>query len=344
MIKNIFFRNHDFFNKKQKTKKIIFILLIFLVCGSNPKSALAQTVTNSPSVLYIPLIGITSVPDPLSLPNGSGSVTYNYAVKNFLPEVPLTYVKVVDDSCSPVKFVQGDDNSNSMLDYDETWRYTCTTTLSKTTQSIATATGTANNMTAIHKAYATVIVGSNTQPPLVSVVNVTKVAYPLSLPSGGGQITYTYRVNNPGVVPLKDVIVTDDKCSDMSGRLGDTNGNNLLDPDEVWIYTCTTTLTQTTTNTVHVTASANGLIALSNDTITVNVAGTNPVAKSSLNPKFPTAGGNPDVGVNPFVKIAVWTILSVILVILLIIFVLTRKSKLENFLRNFNKKNFEKKL
>src|SRR6202035_5851777 len=100
----------------------------------------------------------------------------------------------------------------------------------------------------------------------------------------GGQITYTYRVNNPGIVPLKDVTVTDDKCSDMSGRLGDTNGNNLLDPDEVWIYTCTTTLTQTTTNTVNVTASANGFIALGNDTITVNVA--TPIAQTV--PKFPT--------------------------------------------------------
>jgi len=338
MVKSIFFRSHDLFSKILKSKKVILTLVVLVVFGCSTKSVLAQT--GSPSVLYVPLIGITSVPDPLALPNGSGKVTYNYAVKNFLPEVPLANVKVVDDSCSPAKFVQGDDNGNGMLDYSETWRYTCTTNLSHTTQSIATATGTANNMTATHKAYATVIVGSNIQPPLVSIVNVTKVAYPLSLPSGGGQITYTYRVNNPGIAPLKNVNVTDDKCNDMSGRLGDTNGNNLLDPDEVWIYTCSIILTHTTTNTVNVTASANGLIARSNDTITVNVAA--PVTQSSSNPKFPTAGGNPDTGVNPFVRIAVWTILSVILVILIIVFVLARKSKFKKILEKQNPLNRNK--
>jgi len=343
MIKNILWSNHDLFNKIHKSKKIFIILIVFLVLGCSTKSALAQTDTNSPSVLYVPLIGITSVPDPLALPNGSGSVTYNYAVKNFLPEVPLTNVKVVDDACSPVKFVQGDDNGNSMLDYNETWRYTCTTTLSKTTQSIATATGIANTMTATHKAYATVVVGSNNPPPLVSVVNVTKVAYPLSLPSGGGQITYTYRVNNPGIVPLKDVTVTDDKCSDMSGRLGDTNGNNLLDPDEVWIYTCTTTLRQTTTNTVNVTASANGLIALGNDTITVNVATPAGSVTSQSSPQLPNTGGNSNRGTNPFVKIVVWTILSVILAILIIVFVFIRRNRREKVLKSLNPFNRGKK-
>ena len=289
----------------------ILALVVISTFGYGAKNVFAQT---TPDVLYVPLIGITSVPDPLALPKGPGNVTYHYAVKNFLQELPLTDVRVIDDTCSPVAFMNGDDNNNGMLDYGETWRYTCTTKLATTTQSSATVMGTVNGMTATHSAHATVVVGSNIPAPLVSIVNITKVAYPLSLPSAGGNITFTYRVNNPGIVPLQDVTVTDDKCSDMSGHLGDTNNNGLLDVGEVWIYTCTMNLKQTTTNTVTVTAFANGLKAMDTYTLTVKVA--MPIASSSSS--FPETGGSPDL------KIAIWEILSGILAVLIIIFVFIR--------------------
>lgn len=286
------------------------------VFGYGAKNVSAQT---SPSVLYVPLIGITSVPEPLALPEGAGDVTYHYAVKNFLGEAALTDVQVVDDKCAPVRFVEGDDNDDSKLDYSETWRYTCTTRLSTTTQSIATARGTVNDITATHKAYATVVVGLKDPAPLVSIVNITKIAYPLALPSEGGDITFTYRVNNPGAVALSGVVVTDDKCSAMSGRLGDTNGNNLLDTTEVWVYTCTTHLYQTTTNTVSVTAFANGLKAVGEATVTVTVNA--PAAQSA--PKLP------DTGTNPYLKVIVWATLAGVLAALIVFSVLTRKSKLK---------------
>lgn len=295
------------------TKKGFFSVLLFvLIFGANTNKVFAQTST---SVLYVPLIGITSVPDPLSLPLDGGKVTYNYAVKTFLAEVPLSNIQVVDDTCSPVVFLNGDDNGNSRLDFNETWRYTCTTKLSKTTQSTATATGTSNNITATHKATTAVVVGSNNPSPLVSIVNTTKIAYPFS----GGDITFTYKVTNPGAVPLNDVIVTDDKCSPMSGKLGDTNGNNLLDINEAWIYTCTTNLTQTATDTVSVTANANGSKADSSDTITVTIE--NPVVP----PPLFDVGISPVAGVNSDIKFIVWGILSGILTALVILFVFTRK-------------------
>jgi len=178
-------------------------------------------------------------------------------------------------------------------------------------------TGSANNISATHEAYATVVVGSNNLPPLVSIINITKVAYPLSLPQGGGKITFTYKVNNPGAVPLSGVTVSDDKCSAMSGKLGDTNGNNLLDINEVWIYTCTTKLIQTTTNTVNVTAYANGLKAFSNATITVKVD----IPISTSTPNFP------DTGVNQNLKIIVWGILFGVLILLIIFFILIPKKQ-----------------
>lgn len=299
-------------------KKAILFLVGLVVCASGAQPVFAQTPSNS--VLYFPLIGLTSVPTPLALPEGGGPVTYNYAVKNFLSEVGLSDVHVVDDNCSPIAFVTGDDDGNALLDYSETWRFSCTKTLSTTTQSIATAVGTANNITTTHSAYATVIVGSKDPPPLVSIVNVTKVAYPVSLPAEGGEITFTYKVNNPGVVPLSAVAVTDDKCSAMSGKLGDTNGNNLLDTQEVWIYTCTTNLKQTTTNTVHVSAFANGLKAVGEATISVTVAAP---SESSV-PGLPDAG---KIGTSINIKIIVWLILLGVLVALIVFFVLTRKKK-----------------
>jgi len=298
----------------KRTSRIRIFLIVAAICAVMYSAAPIHAQT-SPSVLYVPLIGITSVPTPLALPQGPGNVTYNYAVKNFIREVALSDVRVEDDTCSPVKFVEGDDNANNLLDYDETWRYSCSMNISATTQSAATVVGTANNITATHKAYATVVVGSNTPPPLVSIINVTKVAYPLSLPPEGGDITYTYKVNNPGVVPLNDVSVTDDKCSAMSGRLGDTNGNNKLDTNEVWIYTCTTNLTKTTTNTVHVEASANGLLAKSSASLTVTV-------DTIKVPDFPNVGDIPESTTYSIMKIV-----ALSAGVLFVVFIAMRKNR-----------------
>lgn len=306
------------------SKCIGYMAIAMLAFGFGASNVSAQT---SQSVLYVPLIGITSVPEPLALSKGAGRVTYHYSVKNFLREIPLTDIKVTDDKCDAVKYVEGDDNRDAKLDYGETWRYECVTTIATTTESVATATGMANNITATHKAYATVVVGSNNVPPLVSIVNITKVAYPLSLPVGGGQITFTYRVNNPGLVPLSDVRVVDDKCIAMSSKLGDTNGNNLLDTNEVWMYSCTTNLTQTTTNTATVTAVANGLIARGVATLTVDVS----AQPSETLPNLPfdkSVPSFPDTGENPNIKIIIWGTLAGVLIALLALFVIKKvKSK-----------------
>ncbi|MFA5936125.1 MAG: sortase [Patescibacteria group bacterium] len=298
------------------------LLAVVFLFGFGIKNVFAQEVPAN--VSYVPLIGITSVPEPLALPDGAGSVTYHYAVKNFLQEAPLTDVVVVDETCGQVTYTEGDDNGDGRLDYSETWRYACTTTLSETTQSTATATGNANDLTATHTAHTTVVIGSKNLPPLVSIINVTKVAYPLSLPIDGGDITFTYKVNNPGLVPLSGVTATDDKCHAMSGKLGDTNYNSLLDINEVWIYTCTAYLTQTTTNTVNVTAFANGLKAVAYAAITVKVESK----VESPVPNFPDLSlpSVPEGAISPHLKIAVWGMLSAVLASFLIFFFFTRKS------------------
>jgi uncharacterized repeat protein (TIGR01451 family) len=60
---------------------------------------------------------------------------------------------------------------------------------------------------------------------------------------GGGAVIYTYVVTNTGDVPVFNVAVTDNKCAPVTG-----GGDGKLDPKETATYTCTTTLTETTTN------------------------------------------------------------------------------------------------
>ena len=93
-------------------------------------------------------------------------------------------------------------------------------------------------------------------------IAVAKTADPTTL-LGGGEVTYTYEVTNTGDVPLSGVAegITDDTCTPVTFVSGDEDGDGLLDTptsifedalDETWIFTCTTTVTETTTNVVTV--------------------------------------------------------------------------------------------
>lgn len=104
-----------------------------------------------------PLIKITKTPDPLELTSGPGSVAYTYEVTNPGTE-PLSDVRVTDDKIRTVNYSTGDTNSDDLLQPSETWIYTSSAILGVTTKNTATATGSANDMTASDTAAATVVV------------------------------------------------------------------------------------------------------------------------------------------------------------------------------------------
>ncbi|MDO8493018.1 MAG: ice-binding family protein [bacterium] len=237
-------------------------------CATPPSPSIPAVIP--PSVA--PIISITKVPTPLTLSSGSGSVVYNYTVLN-VGTVAMSNVIVTDNKCSAVDFISGDTNSDSKLDMNETWKYRCSMTLGETTTNTATAKGDANGFTAVDNAYATVTVGSPAHPPLIHLVKRPNL---LALPLGGGAVTYSYTVTNPGTAPLSNVSVVDDKCTGLPGRVsghpGDLNKNDLLESNESWSFTCETNLTQTTTNTGTAEGSANGLTAIDFSLATVVVA------------------------------------------------------------------------
>ncbi|MGC8635285.1 MAG: DUF7507 domain-containing protein [Candidatus Limnocylindrales bacterium] len=105
-------------------------------------------------------------------------------------------------------------------------------------------------------------------------MHIVKTPSTTSLGVGGGSVTYTYTVTNPGTVSLSDVSVADNKCSSVTGPSagGDANSNNLLDPGETWVYSCTTTLAATTTNTATATGYYNESPVTDQAQATVTVA------------------------------------------------------------------------
>jgi hypothetical protein len=250
-----------------------------------------------------PLIDVVKVPSPLSLPNGPGPVKYTYTLTN-VGTVPVTDITMVGDTCSPIVLASGDTNADNKLDLNETWVYACSTTLTETHTNTVVATGWANGISAIDIASATVIVGKPVVPPLI---HITKVPNPLVLPVGGGMVTYTKKVTNPGTVALSNVKVTDDKCSPIKYISGDTNVNLKLEPTETWIYTCQSNLTVTTTNTAVATGEANGItvrdFALA--TVVVPTAPLRPAAPPVV-PKLPKTGV--DSGNNSIL----WTIATLV--------------------------------
>jgi hypothetical protein len=117
--------------------------------------------------------------------------------------------------------------------------------------------------------------------PVPPLIDVTKIANPLSLMSGPGSVAYTYTLRNIGTVSMTSVTVVDDKCSPVNYISGDTNIDNKLDVNETWIYRCSENISTTTTNTVVATGWANSLSSNDNAKATVVVSAV--VASSTIN-------------------------------------------------------------
>jgi uncharacterized repeat protein (TIGR01451 family) len=122
----------------------------------------ATVVVGAPIVA--PLIHVVKIPDPLTLPANGGTVVYRYSVTN-PGTVPLSNVHITDDKCTglPTQLsgTPGDINRNNLLDPNETFNFTCISTLTSTTTNTATATGFGNGLMASDKAFATVTVASS---------------------------------------------------------------------------------------------------------------------------------------------------------------------------------------
>jgi hypothetical protein len=234
------------------------------------------TVTVSPPADN-PAMTIDKTADPTNLPAGGGDVTYTYVVTN-TGNVPIFDVVVTDDNGTPGS--TGDDFTvtcpKSALAAGEAM--TCTHDVTGITQD-TTNIGTVNaDWDSCHDSCsdalppasddATVTVSPRADNPAIHVV---KSADPASLPIGGGPVEFTYLVTNTGNVALTGVTVTDNKCSPVTGPTGDDSHDGVLGLTETWSYTCTTSLTVTTMNTVTATGHDGETEVSDTDDLTVIV-------------------------------------------------------------------------
>jgi hypothetical protein len=261
-----------------------------------------------------PLIDVVKVPDPLSLPFGPGFVTYTYSVSN-IGTVPVTNLSLVGDTCSPINLVSGDLNNDGRLDVNEVWVHRCYTTLLKTHTNTVVATGWANGLSTTDIASATVVVGA---PVIAPLIHVTKIPSPLSLSAGGGNVTYTEKITNPGKVALSNITIKDDKCSPLNYLNGDTNLNYKLDIDESWTYVCYSKLTKTTTNTVVASGESDGRVVRDFAVATVVVAPVGEVPNVKV-PGLPNTGIAPETN-NSWIVFAFLGLLALATVSLVIVF------------------------
>ena len=195
------------------------------------------------------------------------SVTYTYVATNTgtadlrnpadpagAPTIPPVHW-VVDDKCADVTYVSGDANNDGLLNPGEAWHFTCQTPITAHTVNVATITA----VTVAPQPVTLVRHAADVVDVVVPSISITKTALrgvvldPSATPGAGPdvptprQAEYHYQVVNPGSLPLADVAsrVTDDKCSPLTfDSATDLNGNGLLDPGEVWDFTCATTLTK----------------------------------------------------------------------------------------------------
>ncbi|MCX7669081.1 MAG: hypothetical protein N2439_03290, partial [Anaerolineae bacterium] len=172
------------------------------------------------------------------------SVTYYYTVTN-TGDVPLINVKsrVTDNKCAPVTYASGDTNNNNILETTETWRFTCTTTITADTTNTATAIGTP--ATAGGAALPGIPDVSKSDTAVVDMVNpqIAIAKTPDLQHVGSGTIvTFTISVTNTGDVRLNNVAVSDAQAPNcVKANLG------FLLPGASVSYTCNMTPTTTIT-------------------------------------------------------------------------------------------------
>jgi LPXTG-site transpeptidase (sortase) family protein len=218
----------------------------------------SDTASDSATVDFtdvLPDISVTKTASVISVPETGGSVTFTYTVNNN-STVPVTITDLGDDvfttlTGSPTCQV------GTTLTVGGNCSFTYTTTLSGTAGESHTNTFMVtaedvdgNSDTASDSADVTFT-------DVLPDISVTKTASVASVPETGGSVTFTYTVNNDGMIPVTITDLGDDMFADVVGDSTCQVGTNLTAGSDC-SFTYTTTLSGTAgephTNTFTVTA------------------------------------------------------------------------------------------
>ncbi|RVU84672.1 DUF11 domain-containing protein [Leucothrix sargassi] len=174
-------------------------------------------------------------------------VTYNFTLTN-TGNVTVSGISLADAMCdaAPVAADSGDLNTNNVLETDEVWVYSCDHTVTQaevdagSVDNTATASGTP---------------AGGTLAPVTATHTIPVTATPAwtldktssSLPTAKDDVVeYSFTLTNTGNVTVSGISLADAMCdaAPTAPDSGDTNTNNILETDEVWVYSCDHTVTQ----------------------------------------------------------------------------------------------------
>ncbi|MGV6810060.1 MAG: DUF7507 domain-containing protein, partial [bacterium] len=187
--------------------------------------------------------------------DANSAVTYRLVVTN-IGNAPLAEVQVEDHlpSCT-LSAATGDTDGDNLLDITETWTYECSAvSLNVDTYNLATVTAKPANDDGSLTTQSPVSdedpanVRMRVQRPAIALKKYIDRAglqdaqdnSSAVIINSGENVNYRLVVTNAGNAPLADVTVTDhlEGCS-LNWDSGDTDGDNLLDVNETWEYSCT---------------------------------------------------------------------------------------------------------
>lgn len=184
----------------------------------------------------------TSSPNDLILPVGS-EVVWTYEVSN-PGNVPLTSVTVTDNQGVAPAYVEGDTNSNELLDPGELWVYSATGIVTERPyENLAVATGLPNveDFPAVSDSDLGHYFGGTAQVTFVLEILpedsefVGQTVLPI-----GSSCEWVGEVTNMGNVVLGDIMLTVDDPEIVLVFVGvDADGDGLLDPGETWLFEAT---------------------------------------------------------------------------------------------------------
>ncbi len=226
------------------------------------------------------------------------NVRFDYLLTNTSrTDVPMSNVQVDSAACAAGPRVSGDTDSDGLLDTGEAWLYSCSRLFTTATTYGATALGSATSTVD------TRTVTSPQDPAAVAALAPSLPAMTLTRsvsPTGGIaplSAAHTYTVRNTSAAdarPIADVTIDDPTCMSVTR----TQGDDLLERDETWTFTCPVFLP--TAQTILGTALARGFDTYERRPVNSNEAGFELTASlPAPGTATPTPTPTPDEPVDP---------------------------------------------
>ncbi|AZJ32656.1 conserved repeat domain-containing protein/gliding motility-associated C-terminal domain-containing protein [Tenacibaculum mesophilum] len=195
--------------------------------------------------------GVFNDTDSDGCSNPGETITYTYTVTN-TGNVSITNVELTDPiSPSPLTLNSGDTDGDNELDVDETWVYSLDYIITQDDIDNGSVTGQAT-VTGVSTGGTNVSDLSDDDSTLEDDPTVTNLCQNEGIAlikqgtindengdgcsDNGETITFTLSVINTGNTTLNSIVVTDPLLT-VSYSSGDTDSDNELDVDEIWIYT-----------------------------------------------------------------------------------------------------------